>query len=154
MGCARFGVVLAYVGTALILGMTVAWIVLRVRRGLVDVRIDFALLSAIVVLITPVVWFHYYVLLLPTFLALFKPAHTSQRIRWLVLVGYFLFVLDFYWRQIVLLVPSPLVLGFNFYGSLCIWIALLIVASPFQSRATMPASAPAPPAQAEPERAG
>lgn len=83
--------------------------------------LNMTLLTCTSLLITPITWDHYYVLLLVPFFVLWK-----ELSRWPVLPLVFLTVgllllFQRYWRYLTVTVNSPLVMMFGFLGVLMIW---------------------------------
>jgi hypothetical protein len=117
---------------ALLVGVTLAALWRRWRQDARpgDVPLDLATLLALALLVTPIVWYHYYVLLLiPIGLGL-KGGWQDPSIRRLIIIGCLLIAIQRYWRITVLL-GSPLLLSLGTLGALAIWWALIrLVRSP------------------------
>jgi hypothetical protein len=85
---------------------------------------EIALLIALSLLVTPIVWYHYYMLMLIPIGVGLRDAWADPAGRRMILVGCLLIALQRYWRVTVLL-GSPLLVSFGTLGALLIWAALL-----------------------------
>lgn len=138
----QLGNFLAYLLAGVILLLSLAWPVIRLRRckSSVPLLADFALLLIAIVLVTPVVWGHYYILLLPAVFILIKHSRNLRLLRLVLLLAGILIELERYWRWIVQPLPvnSAIFASLGFSGTLLLWIALLWITFPseHQSLAT------------------
>lgn len=127
----RLGQVLALLVNGLIFAATMLWVLVRARQHQ-PAATDLVLVTAMLMLITPVVWDYYYVLwLIPLAWLVRFYGQLPLAARWLVLFGCLLIVLHRYWRLLAQVVASPLLLGLGFAGSLCLWVAMMILTNPF-----------------------
>jgi hypothetical protein len=110
----------------LIVVVTIVVLGRRWRRGeqAAQLPIELATLLALTLLITPIVWYHYYVLLLLPIGVGLKGGWHKPTIRRLILAGCVLIAIQRYWRITVLL-GSPLMLSLGTFGALAIWWALI-----------------------------
>ena len=129
MNAPLLGNLLACMGAGFIVISTLTVLAIRVRHqpGVPTLLADFGLLITAALLITPIVWDSYYVLLLIPIFGLLHYYRQSQlrsiRIA-LLLVSLFL-ILQRYWRWLSQFVASPWLLAFGFLGTLMLWFTLL-----------------------------
>lgn len=138
----KVGEFLSYLLAGIILVFTFAWPILR----LVYTRFsslflsDFALLLTAIVLITPVVWAHYYILLLPAVFILVQQSRSSRLPQVILLLGGILIELERYFRWIIQPMPihSAIFASFGFAGTLLLWGTLLWLTFPMADRTLVP----------------
>jgi hypothetical protein len=125
----QIGSLLAYIGAGFIAISTICVLAIRVRHALEGSSLlpDYALLVTAALLITPLVWDNYYVLLLIPIFALLRYYRQSPRrsIRMALLLALLFLVLQRYWRWLSQFVASPWLLAFGFLGTLTLWLTLL-----------------------------
>ena len=85
---------------------------------------EVSLLLACTLLVTPVVWYHYYVLLLIPIGVGLRDGGQDVTTRRIILVGCLLLAIQRYWRVTILL-GTPLLLSLGTLGTLTIWWALM-----------------------------
>ena len=76
--------------------------------------------------VTPLVWDHYYLLLLLPVCHLATATNGKPAARWLLIVGCGLLAAHRYWRQLLLL-GSPVLLGLGAAGTIALWLAQVLV---------------------------
>lgn len=111
----------AVIGAVTIALLTREW---RQRTKTSNLPREMSALLACTLLITPIVWYHYYVLLLIPIGVGLREGWQDVSVRRLILVGCLLLAVQRYWRIIVLL-GTPLLLSLGTLGTLAIWWALL-----------------------------
>jgi len=125
----RLGTVLAQACTLLIVVLSVYALARRLRSGSINFSLPFdaALLTATALLITPIVWHHYYVLVLIPLSGLACHYRRSRRrsLRIAFLLALQFLVLQRYWRWLSQFLASPILLAFGFIGVLILWSTLL-----------------------------
>ncbi len=118
------GRVASRLAAAVIVGLTL-WALVAVRRA-DDAIVQFerfALVLAATLIVSPIVWDHYYVLLLLPVAALYRGSR-DRTIRLLLLVGVALLFLHRYW-PLMFAVKSPVFMSEGLAGVVVLWIALL-----------------------------
>lgn len=93
------------------------------RRGTGATDQEMALLIALTLLVTPIVWYHYYMLMLIPIGVGLRDSRPGSAGRLMILGGCLLIALQRYWRVSVLL-GSPLLVSLGTLGALLIWAAL------------------------------
>ncbi len=127
------GSIVATLVSGLIFAITMFWLIRRARQRQ-PLAADLVLVTAMLMLITPVLWDYYYVLwLIPLAWLVRSYGQLPLYARWLVLLGCLLIVLHRYWRLLVQFASSPLLLALGFAGSVCLWVAVLILADPHRN---------------------
>jgi hypothetical protein len=123
-----FGWVLGSAGALVVLMVTILMIVKRSRDHPERSSLlwDFALLTTALLLASPLIWDHYYVLLLIPAVALHNSAYfSSRRIRLLLMAALLCIVLQRYWTRFTLYFVSPVLMMFGFLGIFLLWITLV-----------------------------
>jgi hypothetical protein len=121
-------VALTLVGTVVILLLVIARICTHARSGRNhgEFVYDFCLLVTTMLIITPVVWDHYYVILLMPIAVLGRnAARNPPQHRLALLLGLFFIMLHRYWRWLTLYFQSPFLMLFGLAGVITLWLALL-----------------------------
>jgi len=120
------GLYLSYAGVAGVacISIRALWRIRRVEDPLVDIaRISLVLTATLIV--SPIVWDHYYVLLLLPGAVLYRIARDEQD-RMLLLTGVVLLLSHRYW-PLMFSMKSPLFMSSGLAGVAVLWIALLRV---------------------------
>jgi hypothetical protein len=135
------GQLLASLGSAIMVSITVLWLVLRARQRRGDSLQDFALTLTAILVSIPFLWDYYYVLL---FIPLFvlgrecyqAPLASRHTVCLFLLLSLLLLVLHRYWRWMSQFVQTPLLLSLGFAGALVLWLGLLYVTHPWGASST------------------
>lgn len=122
------GATLGYLCALVILAATALAILRQHQRG-GPLALSFGLLVAAALLVTPVVWDNYFVLLLIPIMVLASAARQTPALRAPLLAACLLLVLQRYWRWIAQSWPSPWLMMFGCLGALLIWLACLYLAA-------------------------
>ena len=85
-----------------------------------------ALALTCTLMVSPIVWDHYYLLLMLPVCHLATATRGRPAARWLLLVGCGLLAVHRYWR-VLLLLENPLALGLGAAGTLALWLAQVCV---------------------------
>jgi hypothetical protein len=114
----------AYLATLAIVGLTL-WALLSIRRAhgeMVQLR-RFSLVLAATLIVSPIVWDHYYVLLLLPVAVLYRGSE-DRTVRALLLSAGVLLLAHRYW-PLTFAMKSPLFMSQGLAGVVLLWIALL-----------------------------
>jgi hypothetical protein len=117
--------------TLIIIGLTFLALVSIRRAGGAMVQLRrFSLVLAATLMVSPIVWDHYYVLLLLPVAVLYRGSEDSEdrSVRVLLLAGGVLLLSHRYW-PLTFAMKSPLFMSEGFAGAVLLWIALLKVLS-------------------------
>lgn len=138
------GQLAAYLATLVIIGMTFkALISIRRTEGTMVQLRRFSLVLAATLIVSPIVWDHYYVLLLLPVAVLYRGSE-DRTIRRLLLAGGVLLLSHRYW-PLAFAMKSPLFMSEGLAGVVLLWIALLKLLSYDRVCAVRPSpSAPSP----------
>ena len=118
----------AYAGTAIVVVATVwAMFAPRRRQNAAQELVGFSAALAATLIISPIVWDHYYVLLLLPIAVLYQHRHDGD-VTPLLLTGAVLLLAHRYW-PITFPLKSPLFMSSGLCGVVALWIALLKVLS-------------------------
>ena len=118
----------AYLATLVIVGLTF-WALVSIRRAdgaMVQLR-RFSLVLAATLIVSPIVWDHYYVLLLLPVAVLYRGSE-DRTVRVLLLAAGVLLLSHRYW-PLTFAMKSPLFMSEGLAGVVLLWIALLKVLS-------------------------
>jgi hypothetical protein len=127
------GYSLASIGAILIITLTIYTLIFRSKKDSDTIFLlpDFSLLITMTLLILPVVHDHYLSLLLvPISLVIWvyreaREASVQSTIRIFLVVFCLLLGLQRFWRLLLSIIPSPLLLCFGFLGMLLLWLMIL-----------------------------
>jgi hypothetical protein len=97
------------------------------RRGArrIDAGLRLSVLIATALIVTPLVWDHYYVLLLVNALVVLRVSRPGTAAWWLLLAGGHLVVLHRYWR-VLIEAGGHLALSLGLLGALACWLGSLV----------------------------
>ena len=121
-------IALAAGGTVAILSLVITQIHTHARSGRSRTEFvnDFCLLIPTMLIITPVVWDHYYVILMIPLAVLGRSAAQSpSQHRLLLLLGIFFIMLHRYWRWLAQYFQNPFLMLLGLVGVIALWLALL-----------------------------
>jgi len=118
----------AYLVTLAVVGVTF-WMLVSIRRadGAMVQPGRFSLVLAATLMVSPIVWDHYYVLLLLPLAVLYRSA-ADRTVRMLLLCAGVLLLAHRYW-PLTFAMKSPVFMSEGFFGVVLLWIALLKVLS-------------------------
>ena len=123
------GRIISSVTTAAVAVVTL-WTLVSIRRvdgALVHLE-RMSLVLAATLIVSPIVWDHYYVLLLLPAAVLYRASREDRTIERLFFVGAILLLSHRYW-PLTLAIQSPLLMSMGLAGVFVLWIALLKVLS-------------------------
>ena len=120
------GRIASYLGAAIVIGLTL-WALATVRRpeGARERLVPLSLVLAATLIVWPIVWDHYYVLLLLPIAVLYERSG-DRTIRLLLLAGAALLLAHRYW-PLTFGMKSPVFMSAGLAGVAALWIALLKV---------------------------
>jgi hypothetical protein len=120
------GRIASQLGSAIVVGLTL-WALVTVRRkeGETAQAARFSLVVAATLLVSPIVWDHYYVLLLLPVAVLYRGS-SDHVVRLLLLAGAALLLAHRYW-PLTFPMKSPVFMSSGMAGVVVLWIALLKV---------------------------
>ena len=122
------GYIGSYLVVTAIIGVTLgALVAARRGDGAVVQLTRFSVVLSATLLVSPIVWDHYYVLLLLPVAVLYRHS-ADATVRVLLLLGVVLLLLHRYW-PLVFAIKSPLLMSEGLAGVVVLWIALLKVLS-------------------------
>lgn len=116
----------SYVGTVIVIGLTLrALLTVRRERSAAVQPVRLSLVVAATLIVWPIVWDHYYVLLLLPVAVLYQRSGDTT-VRLLLLAGAVLVLAHRYW-PLAFAMKSPLFMSAGLAGVVVMWIALLKV---------------------------